>query len=96
MDQAIVIAFIVFLLALIILDIAMIVSLVKPGDERKQLIVWKASAFTLLATVLGLVWDIIEALAWSKPSDINPFINLSVIATLYCISLLYYKKKHGD
>ena len=31
-----------------ILDIYMLVSLSKPGDERNQIIVWKASSFTLL------------------------------------------------
>lgn len=33
------------------LDIVMLVTLSMPGDERNQVIVWKASAFTLLATV---------------------------------------------
>ena len=32
-----------YLLAMIVLDIAMIISLLKPGDERRQMIVWKAS-----------------------------------------------------
>lgn len=42
------------------LDIVMLVTLSMPGDERNQIIVWKASAFTLLATVGGLVLDVIE------------------------------------
>ena len=32
----------IFLLVLFACDIAMIVSLLKAGDERRQLIVWKA------------------------------------------------------
>ena len=35
--------FAVFLLVLIGLDVAMLVSLVRPGDERRKMIVWKAS-----------------------------------------------------
>ena len=96
MDNLILISFGVFLLALLALDIAMIISLLKPGDERKQLIVWKASAFTLLVAVGGLVFDIIEAIVKAEAMTINPFIELSVIAMAYCISLLVFKKKHGD
>ena len=36
----------VALLVFIVLDIGMVVSLVKPGDERNQIIVWKASAYS--------------------------------------------------
>ena len=96
MDNLRLICFGIFLLALIALDIVMIISLLKPGDERKQLIVWKASAFTLLVAVFGLVIDIIEAIVKVEAMAINPFIKLSVIAMIYCISLLAFKKKHGD
>ena len=44
------------------LDIIMLVSLSKPGDERSQIIVWKASSFTLLAIMGGLVLEVIEKL----------------------------------
>ena len=37
------------------LDIFMLVSLSAPGDERGQIIVWKASAFTLLGMVGALI-----------------------------------------
>ena len=39
--------FFIFIIVLIVLDIAMVISLVRPGDERRQLIVWKASTYTL-------------------------------------------------
>ena len=54
--------FAVFLLVLIGLDVAMLVSLVRPGDERRKMIVWKASTWTLLGTVGGMVVEIAEAL----------------------------------
>ena len=62
MEQAMLIAFAVFLLVLIFLDLAMVVSMLRPGDERKQMIVWKTSASTLLVTVLMLVFNVVEAL----------------------------------
>ena len=86
----------VFLLVLIILDISMIVSLLRTGDERRQLIVWKASTSTLLVVVGGLVIDIVESLVRSEAMLINPFIKLSVTAMVYLLTLLYYKRKHGN
>ena len=85
----------VFLLVLIILDISMIVSLLRTGDERRQLIVWKASTSTLLVVVGGLVIDIVESLVRGEAMLINPFIKLSVTAMVYLLTLLYYKRKHG-
>ena len=87
--------FLIFLLILIILDVAMIVSLIKTGDERRQLIVWKASTFTLLTVVLGLVPDIVESIVKTEAMTINPFIKLSVTATIYLIALLYYRRKYS-
>ena len=50
----------VILLVFTALDIFMLVSLLKPGDERNQIIVWKASSFTLLATIGSNMIDVIE------------------------------------
>ena len=43
---------IVMLLIFAALDIVMLVTLLRPGDERGQIVVWKASAWTLLAICL--------------------------------------------
>ena len=86
----------IFFLILIILDIAMIVSLLRTGDERRQLIVWKASAFTLLVVVGTLVLDVVESIVRVEAMLINPFIKLSVTAMVYLLTLLYYKKRYGD
>lgn len=77
------------------LDIFMLVSLLVPGDERNQVIVWKASAFTLLATMAGKVLDIITNLVQAQPMIANPFIQLETAAVLYFAALLFYKKRHG-
>ena len=86
----------IFLLALIALDVLMIISLLKTGDERRQLIVWKASTFTLLVVIGGLILDIVESIIRSEAMLINPFVKLSVTAMVYFLTLLYYKKKYGD
>lgn len=85
-----------FLLALIALDLIMVISLLRPGDERKQIIVWKTSTYTLLVAVLGLVIDVVESIIRTEAMMVNPFVKLGVIAMIYCILLLYFKKKYGD
>lgn len=51
--------------------------------------------FTLLITVLGLVLDVITAVLQAEAMRNNPFIELSVIAMTYFLTLLYYKKRYG-
>lgn len=85
----------VVLLAFTVLDIVMLVSLLKPGDERKQIIVWKASSFTLLATVGAGILDVIENVVRAQPMTVNPIIQLEVAAIVYFAALMYYKKRHG-
>ena len=96
MVTVLLIVFAIFLLTLIVLDISMIVSLLRTGDERRQLIVWKASAFTLLVVVGTLVLDVVESIVRVEAMLINPFIRLSVTAMVYLLTLLYYKKRYGD
>ena len=93
----------IILLFFAILDIRMIISLIRPGDERKQLIVWKASTYTLLVTVLAMAADIITSAAGLSASlnsymkfPINTLIRLELIAIVYFIALLYLRKKYGD
>ena len=95
MDNIIVAAFLIFLLLLIALDIAMIVSLVRPGDERKRLIVYKASTYTLLGAVGSMMLDVVESLVKMEALAVNPFTKLSAIATIYFALLLYFKRKYG-
>ena len=95
MENLALVLFGIFLLILIILDIAMIVSLLRSGDERRQLIVWKASAFTLLVVVGTLVIDVVESVVRVEAMWINPFTKLSVTAMVYLLTLLHYKKRYG-
>ena len=96
MTNPAIIAFCAVLLLLLILDVAMLVSLIRPGDERRMLIVWKASTWTLTGTMGSLVIHIVECVVRSEPLCVNPFVTLSVAAMFYFVLLLYYRRKYGS
>lgn len=85
----------VVLFVFAVMDLVMIVSLIKPGDERKQMMVWKASAYTLLVTVGSMLIDIVVCGIRGQASSSNSLILLEVTAIIYFISLLYFRKKYG-
>lgn len=87
--------FVIVLLLFAVLDILMIISLVRPGDERGQIIVWKASAFTLLGMTGALIIEIIEGIVGGQDMTINPFVHLTATAIVYFGALLFFKKRHG-
>lgn len=78
-----------------ILDIFMLVSLLKPGDERNQIIVWKASSLTLCGLVGANILTVIEKFITKHPLTQNPLIQLEITAIIYFVSLIFYKRKHG-
>lgn len=88
------IIFLVVLVVFGVLDLIMLLSLLIPGDERNQIIVWKASSFTLIAMIGANIFDIIESFIRSQPMSQNPFIQLEVAVTIYFLALLFYKRKH--
>ena len=94
-SELIIVLFLLFLAALFILDIAMLVSLVRPGDERRMMIVWKSSTWTLIGTVGSLAVNTVECVVRGERLCVNPFITLSVAAMVYFVCLLYYRKKYG-
>ncbi|MCC2253387.1 hypothetical protein LKD70_02845 [Ruminococcus sp. CLA-AA-H200] len=86
--------FLVFLLVLVILDIAMVISLARSGDERRNLIVWKASSYTLLGTAGCMILRIIENIVRSESMSMNPFTMLGTMAILYFVLLLVFRRKY--
>ena len=88
--------FVVFLLVMVILNVSMIISLIKPGDERRQMIIWKASTWTLIATMGSLVFRVVESVIKVEKMSVNTFITLTSAAAIYFICLLYYRRKYGD
>ena len=89
MTDILMILFLLFVLSLIVLDISMIISLIKPGDERKQMVVWKASAYTLLAAVGAMVINIIHNIIQTDAMQINPFTQLAAAAIIYFFFLAF-------
>ena len=88
--------FLVVVLAVFtVLDIFMLVTLLKQGDERNKIIVWKASSFTLLGVVGANILTVIEKFVTAQPLTQNPFVQLEVFAIMYFVSLMYYKRKHS-
>lgn len=85
----------IILVIFTILNIFMLISLLKPGDERNQIIVWKASSFTLLSMVGASIFDVIENFVRAQSMTQNPFIQLEVAAVVYFVALMFYKRKHG-
>ena len=88
--------FILWLCAMIVLDIAMLISLLRPGDERRQMVVWKASTWTLMGLVGMLVIEIVRGFVTGSVDLINPFIHLTVTATMYFCFSLYFKRTRKE
>lgn len=89
----------IFLIAVLLIfaamDMVMLVTLLRPGDERGQVVVWKASAWTLLAVVGTLILDVIENFVRGQYMSVNSFVLLEVTAIIYCVALVVIKKRHG-
>lgn len=85
----------IFLLVMVVLNISMIISLIKPGDERRQMIIWKASTWTLIGTMGSLIISVVESVIKVEKMSVNPFITLTSSAAIYFVCLLYYRKKYG-
>ena len=87
--------FLSVLLIFIGLDLYMRFTLLHPGDERGQLVVWKASAYTLLATSGALMLEVIETFVRAQVMSINPLVHLVVTGITYFVVLLSVRRKLG-
>lgn len=85
----------VMLLLFLVLDVILLVTLLRPGDERNQRIVGKAAVFTLFGTSGAVLLQIAENILHTQPLSLNPLVHLQTTAILYFFSLLYYKRKLG-
>lgn len=89
---------------LLVLDLGVVVSIFKKGDERRQMIVWKASTYAFSVMVGVLILECISKIAVSAldlsnsvlNDGISPFSLLTITAIVYFISLKYNQKKLGD
>ena len=82
----------------VVLIVWMFVSLVRSEleDERRRMIVGKASTWAFIATTGGTVIELIEVAA-SQPNGepAAPFVRLVVAALMFAIFLGWFKHKYG-
>ena len=76
----------------------MVISLVRSEleDERRRMIVGKASTWTLIAIVGGEIIDLVCSVAQApnyEPSA--PFVSLAVTALMFAIFLGWFKHRYG-
>lgn len=82
--------------------IFMFVSLAKQGDERRNMIVGKASTKTFVIFVLYVAFFVVRNMYKIlsgidlSPEGMNPFVTLVTISLIYIVELIYHKKKYGD
>ncbi|MFR5601204.1 MAG: hypothetical protein ACLTKI_02050, partial [Lachnospiraceae bacterium] len=80
----------------------MFISLGKQGDERRKMIVEKASSQSFWIIVCYLLLCIVEQVIkvlWKidlVQKEINPFVLLTVTSMVYAAALFYNKRKYGD
>lgn len=89
---------------LLVMDLSIVVSVLKKGDERRQMIVWKSSTYTFSVLIGMLIIECVTKLVVTGfdlasndfNSNTSPFSLLTILALIYFISLKYNKKKYGD
>lgn len=89
---------------LLLIDLGSIISLLRKGDERRQLIVWKSSMFSfgIIVTVLllncltTLLQPLLKLPEATYTNHSSSFSLLTMAAFTYFLALLYNKKKLGD
>lgn len=89
------------MIMMIISIIAMVISLSKQEDERRQFILNQAIRKTFIIMIGVLMLYIFESVycVFTKGiniNGINPFICLFVISLVFSFELLFTKKKYGD
>ncbi len=79
--------------------LAMSVSLLKQGDERRKMILEKTCTQTFVVYILVNVINILGKAFTDFETfhdQTNDVVQLAVISMVFCIHLLFNKKKYGD
>lgn len=95
-----IVVFVVVIVISVILIGMTLVSLVKLGDERKNMIKVKAQSYSFAVVVVMLLYNIFKNIyvtTWGNGTyeGVNAFSFLAAISIIYLISLLVFKKKYG-
>ena len=92
------ILFLGVLLLSVVLIVWMFVSLVRSEieDERRKLIVGKASTWAFIATTGATVIELVEVTAAQPNGEpVSPFISLVVTAVMYAVFLGWFRHRYG-
>lgn len=93
-----VVVFFAFFSLCFVAIICVIISILKRGDERVEMIIQKTSTNTFCIMLFYLVINICEqllnVLKGNEIKGVNPFVQMSVLSFIYLVQLLYYKRKY--
>ena len=92
------ILFAIFLLACLVSIAFMFASFAKKGDERRQMIIAKASTWSFLVVMGSIVIRIIMRLAGiSQDGNYISALFSTLVAgsAVFLVSLMYYRKRYG-
>lgn len=102
MDSQGVSMFVVLFLGVLVVSVVLIgwmfVSLVRSEleDERRKMIVGKASTWAFIATTGAILIETVEvAVQQPNGEPVAPFVRLVVAAVMYAIFLGWFKHKYG-
>lgn len=96
------IAFIVIVLFAVsfVCTIIMLFIMIKKGDERKRYIMSKSSTTTLgvyvAITILTTFYTVLIERNNGFSIEYSPMLSLVVISIIFCITLFYNMRKHGN
>lgn len=88
----------------LIIDLSIVISLIRRGDERRQHIIWKSSTTTLgmlvgvfiLDCAVKLIAPLLNITFDNYDNGSSPFSLLTITTILFFIELRRNKKKLGD
>lgn len=78
----------------------MLITMIKQGDERNEIIISRSCRNTLFAMlgylIVCMIEQVFHAFHEMEIEGVNPFWQMIILAVFYLIQLFYYKRKYGD
>ena len=100
LDSLLILLALLVLLVLIAVDVRLFISLGRQGDERRRMIVGRASASSFFVAVAYLLFCVGEnvyrgTVLGLSARALNPFAVLSVLAIVYSVLFFYYNRRYS-
>lgn len=93
-------------LILLVVDVSVVISLFRKSDERREMIVWRASTYTFSIVIVMLVLDCVVTLfsavfnvtilTSGLDNHSSSFSTLTIISIIYFVTLKYNQRKCGN